>query len=246
MGVYSKNVAAVTLGRTVAFGEKYAGRVSGDFVSRFAGVAQEEAKVARVQERIDLLRAKGQSTVDAEKSMAKAEASLARAQAETTAATDILEGRTVLGEGRSVRGIPRSDVEGVQTPEFAVTGGGRPDAIVEVKRLGNEAGKIGKEAVKQNFRKAASQISTQAAAKGETGALVRLDAGRGTIAQTNDEILNQVKGQWMDSLRENPSRAKDVGWVEVLDVGPGGEARRLLLKVERNTVTIDAGGTTRP
>jgi len=244
-GVYSSDVAAVALQQTAAFGEKYAGRVSGDFVSRFAGIAKEEAKVARIQEKIDTLRAAGKSATNAETQLAGAEAALARARAETTAATDILEGRTVFGADRSVRGIPKSNVKGVETPEFAVTGGGKPDAIAEVKRLGDEAGNIGKEAVKRNFRKAASQVSMQAAAKGETGALVRLDAGGGTIAQTNDEILNQVKGQWMDSIRENPARAKDVGWVEILDKGPAGESRRLLLKVEGNTVTIDKVGTTR-
>ena len=242
-GAYSSDVAAAALRQTAAFGEKYAGRVSGEFVSRFAGVAKEEAKVARIQEKINGLKAEGKPTGEAERSLAKAEASLARARAEINAATDILEGRTVLGQGRSVRGIPKSEVKGVETPEFSVTGGGKPEAIAEVKRLGDESGKIGKEAIKRNFRKAASQISAQGA-KG-TGGLVRLDAGNSTIAQTNEEILNQVKGQWMDAIKENPARAKDVGWVEVLDKGPAGEARRLLLKVDGKSVTMDTRGTTR-
>jgi hypothetical protein len=246
MGTYSSEAAARALTQTAAFGEKYAGRISGDFVSRFARVADQEVKVAKIQGRIAELKTAGKSTADAEKSLAKAEASLERAKAETNAATDILEGRTVLGKDRSVRAIPESEVPGVETPEFIVTGGGKPDAIAEVKRLGDESGKIGKEAIKRNFRKAASQIGTQAAGKGETGGLIRLDAGNGTIAQTNEEIVNQVKGQWTDSIKENPARANDVGWVEVLDKGPAGEARRLLLKVEGKNVTIDAGGTTRP
>ena len=130
--------------------------------------------------------------------------------------------------------------------EFSVTGGGKPAAITEVKALGGETGKIGRGAIKSNFRDAASQISAQATRTGETGGLVRLDAGNGTIPKTNAEIANEIKGQWMESIKRSPARAKDVGWVEILDKGPAGESRRLLLKVDRGSVTIDTGGTTRP
>ncbi|OLT00517.1 hypothetical protein BJF90_34985 [Pseudonocardia sp. CNS-004] len=244
-GHLGSDVVAVALQQTAAFGEKYAGRVSGDFASRFAQVAREEAKVARIQEKIDSLRTARMPTADAEKSLAKAKASLTRARAEVNAATDILEGRTVFGEGRSVRAIPESKIEGVETPEFVVTGGGKPDAIAEVKAIGDAEGRIGKDAIQRNFRKAASQISAQAAAKHETGGLVRLDAGNGTFPQTNAEIIDKVKGQWMESITKNPARKKDIGWVEILDKGPAGESRRLLLTVEGNNVAIDVAGTTR-
>ncbi|HEY2383486.1 MAG TPA: DUF4157 domain-containing protein [Terriglobia bacterium] len=240
-GVYSSQAAASALVKTAEFGEKYAGRVSGDFVSRFARVAKEEANVAKIQGSIA---AAGKGTTDSAKALARAQAALARAKAETNAATDILEGRTVFGKDRSVRAIPESDVKGVETPEFSVTGGGKPDALAEVKAIGDEAGKIGKDAIKRNFRKAASQISGHAA-KGQSGGLVRLDAGSGTFPQTNADIVAEVRGQWLDSIRANPERANDVGWVEVLDKGAAGESRRLLLKVDGGAVTIDVAGTTR-
>ena len=245
-GSYSSDVAAVALQQTAAFGTKYAGRVSGDFVTKFARVAKYEAEVAKIQGKIADLKAAGKRTAEAERSLARAEAPLARYKAETNLATDILEGRTVFGKVRSVRAIPESAVEDVETPEFSVTGGAKPDTLAEVKTLGDETGKIGKGAIKQNFSKAASQISGQAAARGDTGGLVRLDAGKWTIPKTNAEIANEVKGAWMDSIRKNPARSNDVGWVEVLDKGPAGESRRLLLKVDGNSVTIDSVGTTRP
>ena len=114
-----------------------------------------------------------------------------------------------------------------------------------MKALGDETGKIGKRAIIENFRNASSQIGAEAAVKGETGGLVRIDASNGTIPKTNAEIANDINGQWMSSIKDNPARTKDVGWVEVLDKGPAGESRRLLLKVEGNSI-IDTGGTTRP
>lgn len=245
-GVYSSDVAAAALQQTAAFGTKYAGRVSGDFVARFARVADAEATVARIQGKIADLTAAGKNTANVEKQLARAKVALARAKAETNLATDILEGRTAFGEGRSVRAIPESKIEGVETPEFSVTGGGKPDAIAEVKAIRDETGRIGKDAIQRNFRKAASQITEQAATKGQTGGLVRLDAGEATIPKTNAEIVDDIKGQWMESIKKNPARSNDVGWVEVLDKGPAGESHRLLLKVEGNKVTIDPAGTTRP
>jgi hypothetical protein len=244
-GAYASEVVASALEKTAAFGEKYAGRVSGDFASRFARVAREEAAVAKIQGKIADLTAAGKSTANAEKTLAKAEAKLARAKAETTAATEILDGKTTFGPNRSVQALPEKEVDGVETPEFRVSGGGQPDAIAEVKALGDDAGKIGKDAITRNFRKAASQISAEAAAQGETGGLVRLDAGSGTIPQTNAEIAAEVNGQWKSTIKASPARADDVAWVEVLDKGPAGESRRLLLKVDRSGVTIDAAGTTR-
>jgi hypothetical protein len=241
----SKNtVTASALTETVAFSDKYAGRVSGDFVSRFARVAEQEEVVAKFEAKLAEAKAAGKNPALAEKQLAAAQAELARAKAETNAAADILEGKTVLGEGASVQALPESTVKGVETPEFRVTSGTQPAKLAEVKALGDESGKIGKDAITRNFRKAASQISGHAA--GETGGLVRLDAGAGTIPKTNAEIAAEVKGQWLSSIKANPARANDIGWVEVLDRGPAGEARRLLLKLDSTGVTIDAAGTTRP
>jgi len=245
-GVYSSQVAGSALKQTAAFGTKYAGRVSGDFALRFAKVADAEAKVARIQGKIADLKAAGKSTADAEKQLAKAEATLARTKAETKFATDILEGRTAFGEKRSVRALPESKVEGVETPEFSVTGGGKPSAIAEVKAIGDETGRIGKDAIKRNFRKAASQIGEHAATTGETGGVVRLDAGNGTFPQTNAEIAAEINGQWKATITADPKRSSSVGWVEVLDTGAKGESHRLLLKVDSRGVTIDTAGTTRP
>jgi hypothetical protein len=245
-GTFTNDVTSRALENTAAFSQKYPGRVTGDFPTRFANLAKGEAKLAEIEGEVTARKAAGKNATVAQGRLAESEAAVAQRRAEIKAASDILEGRTVLGEGRSVRAIPESEVEGIQTPEFAVTGGGRPAALAEVKRLGNKTGAVGEEAIKRNFRKAASQISTQAKVTGETGGLVRLDAGDSTIPLTNDEILNQVKGQWMDSIRKDPARANEVGWVEVLDKGPAGEMRRLLLKVEGNAITISAKGTKRP
>lgn len=69
---------------------------------------------------------------------------------------------------------------------------------------------------------------------------------RGGAHRTAAEIAAEVKGQWLSSIKANPARANDIGWVEVLDRGPTGVPQRLLLKVDKTGVTIDAAGTTRP
>ena len=175
--------------RTVDFTDKYAGRVSGDFVSRFARIANEEQKVARAQAEIDRLRAAGKQTANFETKLARAQDQLTQARAETETATDILEGRTPLGDSRSVRAIPESQIKGVETPDFQVSGGGMPGAPVEVKAVG-EQGKLGKGAIDRNFRKAACiQISGQATATGGKAGVIRLDASAtGTFPETNEEI----------------------------------------------------------
>jgi hypothetical protein len=248
----NKSVAASALQRTAAFGEKYAGRVSGNFVERFAKIADSEAKLERIRGKIADLEKASKSTKNLESQLAKAEAQFARDNAELTQATDILEGRTVFGKDRSVYAIPeervagRKKLEGEETADFRVSGSGQPDMLAEGKRLGDETGKIAKYTIRRDFGKAASQISAEAARTGEKGGLVRLDASGTTIPKTNDEIANEIRGEWMSSIKENPARTKDVGWVEILDKGPSGESRRLLLKVEGNSVTIDSAGTTRP
>ena len=245
-GTYASEVTVRALEETAAFSQKYAGRVSGDFVTKFARVAEQEAAVARIQGKIADLKAAGKNTAIAEKQLAGAQAELKRATAETKAAADILEGKTVFGEGRSVRAIPESKIKGVVTPEFSVTGGGKPDTLAEVKALGDEFGKIGKDAIRRNFKDAASQISGQSAATGQTGGLVRLDAVDGTIAKTNAQIAAEINGEWKAIIKQNPARGDDIGWVEVFDKGAAGESRRLLLKLDRSGATIDTPGTTRP
>jgi hypothetical protein len=245
-GTYASEVAARALENTAAFAQKYAGRVSGDFVSRFARVAESEATVAELQGKIAELKAAGKSTANVEPKLARAQAALRQAQAETNAATDILEGKTVFGEGRSVRAIPESKIKDVKTPEFSVTGGDKPGALAEVKAIGDEFGKIGTDAIRRNFKDAASQISGQAAAMGKTGGLVRLDARAGTIEKTNAKIAAEINGEWKAVVKRSPARGDDVGWVEVFDKGPTGETRRLLLKVDRSGATIDTARTTRP
>ena len=187
----------------------------------------------------------GRPVANAEKAVAVAEARLTRSHAEVDAATDILEGRTALGEGREVRALHESDVKDVKTPEFKVTGGGKPDALAEVKAIGSDTGAVGKRAIRDNFGDAASQISDQAARTGEKGGLVRLDGGTKPLPGTNEEMRAAIEDKWRQSVNANPKRSGDIGWIDIVDTGPAGP-RRLLLKVDGRTVTIDVAGTTRP
>ncbi len=231
LGNTSHAVGAETLQRTAAFFDKYAGRVSGDFISRFESVVEAEAKLAK-------LAAKG-----GKEKIAKATAELDQANAELSTAVDVLEGRSPLGSDRSLHGLTAGEVQGVKTPEFLVTGGRQPKVPVEVKALGNAEGTIGKDAIQRNLRKAASQISARADATTAPG-YIRLDASAtGRIARSNEQIANEVQGQLKQSLKG--ARSDHVGWVEVLDKNAAGESQRLLLKVDRGAVTIDATGTTR-
>lgn len=148
-----------------------------------------------------------------------------------------------MGSDRSLHGLTAGEVQGVKTPEFLVTGGRQPKVPVEVKALGNAEGTIGKDAIQRNLRKAASQISARADATTAPG-YIRLDASAtGRIARSNEQIANEVQGQLKQSLKG--ARSDHVGWVEVLDKNAAGESQRLLLKVDRGAVTIDATGTTR-
>ena len=174
-----------------------------------------------------------------------AENRLTRARAEVDAATDILEGKTVLGGGRDVRALHESDVKDFATPEFKVTGGGKPDMLAEVKAIGNDAGTVGKRAIRDNFGDAAYQISNRAARTGEKGGLVRLDGGTKPLPGTNEEIRAAIQDKWRQSVTAEPSRSGDIEWIDIVDSGPAGQ-RRLLLKVDGSKVSIDLARTTRP
>jgi hypothetical protein len=252
-GSVSNAAAAAALGHTASFMGKYEGRVSGDFVTKFARVATAEEKVVRAEEKLAELMAAGKNATVAERTVADAQAALARAKAETQAAVDILEGRTALGESRSVHALSERSDDSLQTPEFRVTGGGQPPRLVEVKALGERAGQpLTKTGLENNFGKGASQIGEQSlgvegkmVGTGEKNGLVRLDASAiGKFPQTNEEIAEIIRRKWGAILKAQPGRADTIGWVEVLDQGPSG-TQRLLLKVDGHNVTIETSGTTR-
>ena len=205
-----------------AFMQRYQGRISGDFASRF----WKSYRLAR-----------------------KGSTGAPQARAEIRLAEDVLEGRTPLGgRVKKVEGLAERSDEKLQVPEYRATTSGGTAHLVETKTLSGEVGGVvGKDAIRRNVGKAVSQIRTQYSETGETGALIRID-GRdaGVIKNRPEDIRNEINGE-LQAPKPDPKGVNHKGtdfirWVEVFYNNEAKQQVHLLLEVRDGQLVIVSGG----
>jgi len=207
---------------TAAFFDKYKGRASGDFVSRFAQIAKDEEAVAKAQAEVDA----GKDLKNATKHLGEAQAELARARVETNLATDILEGKTPFGKDRTVHGLPESTSPSRRRSETR--------RVVLERTHGSRSSRRRRRDQRAGGARRAAGRAHPARCGRE---YVLADERAAARADQRRVVEHRAEGSGTRDARE---LRRDLRY------GASGARQQLLLKLDGSGTTIDAAGTTRP
>ena len=155
----------------VQFMERYLGRVTGDFASRYRRTVHHRADPAQAHVELAL-------AVDI-------------LEGNTPLGKDLsVEG---IPESTSPR---HASVARQRTPEFRVTGLNIPARLVEVKRIGRDGRRLSRNSFRNNLGTAIGQVVEQSKYTGERGGFIRLDARHtSSTTLTAHDFFRQVNGE---------------------------------------------------
>ncbi|HEX8705973.1 MAG TPA: SH3 domain-containing protein [Myxococcaceae bacterium] len=157
----------------------------------------------------------------------------AEAKAELRLVEDLLAGKTPLGPTKKVAGLRDSPIAKEKMPEFRVTTGSKP-RLAECKSVGKPGEPLSEGAIKDNVRKANSQLRDEGTRSGESEGLIRLDAREAGKTDVSAETL----AEWVSNKIPSPRDSRATRWVEIFYNNANGQLMRVVLELHQSRFRV--------